>query len=120
MQIKRPTVPTHVECFSHITKLITTVNNLFTTPRTVNPVAEIALRQENPKKEIERPKRHDNNTGKMTWNECQSESCLISRFIFSNSPIISSSKGKSRRASRLLYSTRPHVFKPMVIITCFM
>jgi hypothetical protein len=44
-----------VECLSQITRLITTVNNLLTTPGTVYPVADIALRRENPKKEMARP-----------------------------------------------------------------
>jgi len=44
-----------VECLSQITRLITTVNNLLTTPGTVYPVAEIALRRENPKKEMAKP-----------------------------------------------------------------
>ncbi|CAN1839947.1 hypothetical protein LINPERHAP1_LOCUS35916 [Linum perenne] len=57
-----PTVPTNVACFSHMTRLIMTVSSLLTTPRTVYPVAEIALRQDSPKKEMANPNTHDNPT----------------------------------------------------------
>ncbi|KAL4574163.1 hypothetical protein LXL04_020988 [Taraxacum kok-saghyz] len=119
IQIKSPTVPTTVECLSQIIKLITTVKSLLTIPRTVKPVAEIALRHENPKKEIANPNKHDNPTGKTTSKEYQSLSSLISCFIFFNSPITNNSNGKSNKASRLLYKTNPHVFNPIVITTCF-
>uniref|UniRef100_A0A2P2NIA2 Uncharacterized protein n=1 Tax=Rhizophora mucronata TaxID=61149 RepID=A0A2P2NIA2_RHIMU len=64
------------------------------------------------------PNKQDNPTGKTTSKEYQCNSIVISCFIFLSSPIMKNSKGKSRRASRLLYNTRPHVFNPMVITTC--
>ncbi|PON87871.1 hypothetical protein TorRG33x02_162500, partial [Trema orientale] len=98
MHINSPTVPTNVECLSQITKLITTVNSLFTIPRTVKPVAEIARRHENPKNEIDRPNKHESPTGKITPKEYQSDSSEISCLIFFNSPIISNSSGNNKRA----------------------
>ena len=101
IQIKSPTVPTNLECLSHTTRLITTVNSLFTVPRTVNPVAEITLLQESPKKEMDRPNKHDKPTGKTTSKEYQFHS-WTSCLSFSHSSITSNSNGNSRRASRLL------------------
>ncbi|MFS8031968.1 hypothetical protein Hanom_Chr17g01552161 [Helianthus anomalus] len=120
IQINKPIVPINVECLSQTIKLITTVNSLFTIPSTVKPVADMALRQENPKNEIARPNKHDNPTGKITSKEYQSDSSVNSCFIFFSSPIINNSSGKSSNASRLLYNTRPHVLSPIVITTCLM
>lgn len=102
IQIKSPKVPMKLECLSHITKLITTVNSLFTMPRTVNPVAEIPRRHEKPKKEMAKPNKQDSPTGKTTGKVCQSGLSVIPCLSFCNSPIITSSSGKKRRASRLL------------------
>ncbi|KAJ4961571.1 hypothetical protein NE237_021481 [Protea cynaroides] len=85
----------------------------------VNPVAEIPLRQENPKNEMAKQNKQDRPTGKTTPGVNQSDSSEISCFIFFSSPIISSSNGNNRSASTLLYSTSPHVLRSIVITTCF-
>uniref|UniRef100_A0A0A9D1T5 Uncharacterized protein n=1 Tax=Arundo donax TaxID=35708 RepID=A0A0A9D1T5_ARUDO len=74
-------VPTKEACLSQISRLITTVRSLFTMPSTVNPVAEIARLQENPKKEIDRPNRHERATGRTTSNESQFVTLELSTFI---------------------------------------
>jgi hypothetical protein len=50
-------------------------------PSTVNPVAEIAPLQENPKKDIDSPNRHERATGRTTSSESQFDTLELSTFI---------------------------------------
>ena len=115
---RRHTKPGKLACLSQINTLITTVRSLFTTPVTVNAVAEIAFLAANPKKLMANPNRHDNPTEKNDTTHClpSKEAWAISRY----SPIATKKKGESMSERKLLYNTNPHVLSPMSVTMCLM
>ena len=115
---RRHTKPGALACLSQIKTLITTVRSLFTTPVTVNAVADMAFRQAKPKKLMANPNTHDNETAITETVVCpfRKEASAISRY----SPMATQKKGESMSDSRLLYSTKPQVLSPRSVTMCLM
>ncbi|QHO51382.1 uncharacterized protein DS421_1g30420 [Arachis hypogaea] len=100
--------------------LIATVRNLFTTPVTVNAVAETAFLAAKPKKLIANQTHRIAQQQQEHWDQTSSgtgsQSIENLKILTGKEP----EQGRIMRDNKLLYKTKPQVFNPRFMTMCLM